>query len=116
MWITGKIFRRRAKGYTRRIMLRYDRMLVFEGILATGDKLFAKERTPLEPLIYHAFLFALDAIECEIWVRADAKTRFDRDRFYRAHLNADCTYCWFNGHEALVRDRESNHEGEGEAS
>ncbi len=116
MWIIEKIFRRRAKGYIRPIKVRYDRMIVFEGYCGTGDKLFTKERTPLQPLIFHAFGFALDAIEREIWVQDDAKTRFDRHGFYRAHLNAEGTYCWFNGHEALVRDPESNHEGEDEAS
>jgi hypothetical protein len=116
MWSIEKIFRRRAKGYIRPIKLRYDRMLVFEGYCGTGDKLFTEERTRLQPLIYHAFVFAHDAIDCEIWVKEDAKTSFDRDRFYRAHINADGTYCWFNGHEALVRERESNPEGEDEAS
>ena len=74
IWSIEKIFNRRAKGYMRPIKLRYDRMLVFEGYFGTGDKLFTNERTPLQPLIYHAFVFALDAIECEIWVKGDAKT------------------------------------------
>jgi hypothetical protein len=116
MWSIEKIFRRRAKGYVRSVMLRYDRMLVFEGYFGTADKLFSKEQIPLQPLIYHAFVFAHDAIDCEIWVKDDAKTCFDRDRFYRAHLNADGTYCWFHGYEALVRHRESDDEGEDEAS
>jgi len=37
-----KIFRRRAKGYSRPIKLRYHRTLVFEGYSGTGDKLFSK--------------------------------------------------------------------------
>jgi len=112
MWIIEKIFRRRAKGYSRPIKLRYRDTLVFEGYSRTGDKLFTKERTPLPSLIYHAFVFALDAGECEIWVKDDAKTRFERDRSYRAYLNADGTYCWFHGQEALVRRGEAGDGGE----
>ena len=111
-----KIFRRRAKGYSRPIKLRYHRALVFEGYSGTGDQLFTEERTQLPPLIYHAFVFALDADECEIWVKDDAKTRFERGRSYRAYLNADGTYCWFYGQEALVRHGEADHGAEDGAS
>ena len=90
--------------------------LVFEGYSGTGDKLFTEERTQLPPLIYHAFVFALDADECEIWVKDDAKTRFERGRSYRAYLNADDTYCWFYGQEALVRHGEADHGAEDGAS
>lgn len=116
MWTIKRIFHRRTKGYMRPVLLRYDRVLVFDGSLGTGDELFTKERTPLQPLIYHAFVFALDPVEYEIWVKDDANTCFDLGRSYRAHLNADGTYCWFNGHETLVRDREPNHEAEDDAS
>jgi hypothetical protein len=116
MWIIEKIFTRRAKGYSRPIKLRYHGTLVFQGYAGTGDKLFTNERTQLPPLVYHAFGFALGAAKCEIWLKDDATTSFERDRFYRAHLNADGTYCWFNGQEALVRHREPDHEGEDEAS
>jgi len=112
MWLIEKIFRRRAKGYRWPVKLRYHRTLVFEGYSRTGDKLFTKERTPLPPLIYHAFGFALDATECEVWVKDDAKTRFERGRFYRAYLNGDGTYCWFHGQEALVRRGEAGDGGE----
>jgi hypothetical protein len=116
MRIIDRILRRGPKGYDRPVKIRYDRALVFEGYSGTADKLFTKERTPLPPLIFHVFVFALDATECEIWVKDDAKTSFVRGRLYRAHLNADRTYCLFNGDEAVVRRREPDHEEEDEAS
>lgn len=116
MWIIEKIFRRPAKGYSRPIKLRYSEKLVFKGYYGTGDQLFSKELTPLPPLIYHAFGFALDGTEYEIWVKDDAKVSFNGGRFYRAFLNADGTSCWFDGQEALVRRIVPDQEGEEEAS
>ena len=118
MRILERLFRWPPKGYPRRLAVRYDGTRQFEGYLKTGDQLFSKARSPLPPLVYHAFVFDLEGKAREIWVQeTEPKPTFHRGRNYRAHLDAAGRYCWFDGERVVVRlrDTEDDDEEGGEA-
>jgi crotonobetainyl-CoA:carnitine CoA-transferase CaiB-like acyl-CoA transferase len=111
--ILARLLRKRPNGYGRRVDVRYDDTLVYEGYFATADKLFTKERTPLKPLVYHVFAFELDGVERVFSVRDDdRRLSFQKDGRYRAYLNTGLDRCWLDGHEAAVRVRQADEDEE----